>query len=156
MLSHESVLHYIWKYRLYQAATLKTSDSKSLKVISPGTANTDAGSDFYNAKIQIDETLWAGNVEIHIRSSDWFKHQHQLDKSYDNVILHVVWIDDKEIRRTDGTIIPVLELKTLVAEEIIHKIEDLSNHSNWIACENQLNLVDEFTISQWLQRMLIE
>lgn len=156
MLYNESILHYIWKYRLFDQTNLQATLNQELQVISLGTTNTDAGSDFYHAKIKIDETLWVGNVEIHIRSSDWLKHKHQFDKAYDNVILHVVWIDDIDIYRTDGTLIPVLELNHLVSEEVLRKINALSNHTNWIACENQIKDVDDFTIKQWLDRMMIE
>lgn len=156
MLYNESVLHYIWKYRLFNQTNLHAFFNQELEIISPGVANTDAGSDFYHAKIKIDETLWVGNVEIHIRSSDWLKHKHQFDKAYDNVILHVVWINDADIYRTDGTLIPVLELNQLVSEDVLNKINSLSNHTNWIACENQIRDIDEFAVSQWLERMMIE
>src|SRR6476620_10218238 len=110
MLSSEKVLHYILKYKLFLFQDLSTTKQESIKIISCGVHNHDSGPDFQNAKIEIDGTLWAGNVEIHIKSSDWLKHQHQKDKAYDNVILHVVWEHDEEIQRTDGTIISCLEL----------------------------------------------
>ena len=84
----EDLLHYCWKYRLYQQDNLKTSDGQTVEVISTGTHNTDAGPDFFNAKIKIDGTLWVGNVEIHNKASDWKLHHHDSDKAYDTVVLH--------------------------------------------------------------------
>lgn len=156
MLNNESILHYIWKYRLFNHEDLKSTLNQSIQIIQPGNANADAGPDFYHAKIKIEETLWAGNVEIHLRSSNWYKHTHDLDQAYDNVILHVVWINDVDVYHSDRTIIPVLELQNLVDPNLIHKINTLSDHTHWIACEPQLKEVDEFTIKQWLDRMLVE
>lgn len=156
MLFNESILHYIWKYRLFKHQDLKDALNRSIEIIHTGIENLDSGPDFYNAKIKIAETLWAGNVEIHLRSSDWYKHAHEIDKAYNNVILHVVWINDQDVYRSDKTNIPVLELQNLVDPALISKINTLSDHANWIACEHQLKDVDDFTIKQWLDRMLIE
>ncbi len=156
MLAQESILHYIWKFRLFNHQDLKTTLNHSLEIIHPGSANPDAGPDFYHAKIKIEETLWAGNVEIHLRSSDWYKHTHDTDQAYDNVILHVVWINDVDVYHSDRTIIPVLELQHLVDPDLILKVNALSGQAHWIPCEHQLAKVDEFTIKQWLDRMLVE
>ena len=156
MLANESILHYIWKYRLFNQQELKSTLNQPVHIIQPGMANPDAGPDFYHAKIKIEDTLWAGNVEIHLRSSDWYKHTHDLDKAYDNVILHVVWIDDVDVYHSDRTLIPVLELQNLVDPNLIHKINAFSHHNHWIACEHQLKEVDDLTKQQWLDRMLIE
>src|SRR5258708_1550235 len=99
----EDFLHYIWKHRLFDKNNLETTQGEKISVEHPGTHNINAGPDFFNAKIKIGKTLWAGNVEIHQRSSDWEKHFHQADKEYDNVILHVVDEDDAEIKRNDKT-----------------------------------------------------
>ena len=85
----ERLLHYVWKYKLYTATPLATTDGRSVQVIDPGMQNTDAGPDFFNAKIKIDGTLWAGSVEVHDKSSDWLLHHHDADKAYDSVILHI-------------------------------------------------------------------
>jgi hypothetical protein len=156
MLHYEKILHYIWRFRLFNFQDLRTSIGESLEIIHPGNINVDAGPDFYDAKIKIGNTLWAGTVEIHLSSSDWLKHQHQHDKAYDNVILHVVWDDDTSIQRTDGTIIPTLSLKARVDEATITKIERLTSSNQPIPCAQQLKLVDDFYIKQWLDRMLIE
>ena len=95
----ESILHYVWQNKLFTAHDLRTTDGEKLDVIDVGRNNTDAGPDFFNAKIRIGETLWAGNVEIHACSTDWYKHNHQSDKAYNSVILHVVLHADSEVYR---------------------------------------------------------
>ncbi|HQS50967.1 MAG TPA: DUF2851 family protein, partial [Daejeonella sp.] len=156
MILNEDLLHYIWKFRLYHLSDLKSTSGESLDIIRPGHHNQHAGPDFSNAKIRIGDTLWAGNVEIHIRSSDWYRHQHQFDKAYDNVILHVVAYHDQEIFRADGTEIAVLEIGNLIPEEIAQNYEDLMAGLNWIPCERKIKQVDKFFINTCLTRVLIE
>ena len=86
----ESILHYVWQNKLFQAHNLKTTAGESVEIIDVGRHNTDAGPDFFNAKIKIADTIWAGNIEIHTCSTDWNRHNHQTDSAYNNVILHVV------------------------------------------------------------------
>ena len=107
----EEFLHYIWKYKLYRNNNLTSQKGEKIKIVNQGTHNFDSGPDFFNAKIKINDTVWAGNVEIHINSSDWYAHNHDSDKAYDNVILQVVFNHDKDVRRTNGQIISTLELK---------------------------------------------
>ncbi len=156
MLFNENILHHIWKYKLFDFQNLKTTEQEEIKIFSAGTHNLDSGPDFFQAKIQIDKTIWAGNVEIHIKSSDWVRHKHQTDKSYDNVVLHVVWEADMEIFRTDKTLIPTLELKDKVAKNLISSYDELKQNNYWIPCEKQLNTVDLLTKQQCLDRMLLE
>jgi len=156
MIQNEDLLHYIWKFRLYQLQGLKSTSGESLDIIRPGQHNHNAGPDFSNSKIRIGETLWAGNVEIHIRSSDWFRHQHQYDRAYDNVILHVVAYHDQSIFRTDGTEIAVLEIGNLIPEDIAHNYEELMASLNWIPCENKIKQLDGNFINTCLTRVLIE
>ncbi len=106
----EEFLHFIWQYKYYKRFPLKTNEGEEVIVIHPGEPNSHAGPDFFNAKIKIGNTLWVGNVEVHISSSDWFVHEHHKDKSYDNVILHVVYIADETTYRTNGLQIPILKL----------------------------------------------
>lgn len=106
----ERILHYVWKYGLYGASPLCTTEGLPLSVIDPGIENRDAGPDFFNAKIRIADTLWAGSVEIHDRASDWMRHHHDQDKAYDGVILHVVGVADADVVRTNGEPIPMLQL----------------------------------------------
>ena len=156
MIQNEDLLHYIWKYRLYQVPDLKSTLGESLEVISPGQHNHHAGPDFSNAKIRIGDTLWAGNVEVHIRSSDWNRHQHQHDKAYDNVILHVVAYHDQSIFRSDGTEITVLEIDKRIPQTISKNYEELMAGLNWIPCEKKIKFVDKNYINTCLTRVLLE
>ena len=93
----EDFLQYLWKFQLFDRTALKTTKQEVLQIVHPGIHNRDTGPDFFNAKIRISGQLWAGNVEIHLKSSDWYLHRHEVDENYDAVILHVVWEDDSEI-----------------------------------------------------------
>ncbi|MGM9685397.1 MAG: DUF2851 family protein, partial [Bacteroidaceae bacterium] len=93
----EELIHYVWKHKIFPLKALATTDGHPIEVIDPGLHNHGAGPDFFNAKVRIDGQLWVGNVEIHVRASDWFRHNHQSDPAYDNVILHVVGIDDAKV-----------------------------------------------------------
>jgi len=156
MILNEDLLHYVWKFRLYHVPDLKTTCGESLEIIRPGQHNHHAGPDFSNSKIRIGGTLWAGNVEIHIRSSDWYRHQHQVDKAYDNVILHVVAQHDQSVYRDDGTEIAALEIGNLIPEKIAENYYDLMAGLNWIPCEKKIKYVDELYINSCLTRVLIE
>jgi hypothetical protein len=153
----EDFLHYIWKHKKFHQQDLKTSKGEHVVVISNGEHNFNAGPDFFNAQLKIGEQLWAGNVEIHIKSSDWFLHNHETDKAYDNVILHVVWEHDSEVFRNNNSIIPTLELKNYVASAALKSYKKLFNsNQNWINCENDFSTIDDFTITNWLERLYFE
>lgn len=152
----EDFLHYVWQFRSFDHHKLKTADGEELKILHQGFLNKNAGPDFNNAKIIIGETLWAGNVEIHIKSSDWLNHNHQVDKSYDNVILHVVFENDIEIKRIDGSILPVLVLKDRIARDLIEKYETLFLTLTDFPCIAQIGTVDQIHIDSFLSRTLIE
>nr|WP_294899376.1 DUF2851 family protein [uncultured Pedobacter sp.] len=156
MPSSEAILHFIWKYKLFNLLGLHTTDELPVQILHTGIHNMDSGPDFFNGKIKIEETIWAGNIEIHLKSSDWLKHKHQSDKAYDNVILHVVWEHDAPIYRTDGTLLPVLELKKSVPLSVLENYDKLIANNYWVPCEAQLPFVDDFTKSQCLDRMLTE
>ncbi len=151
----EEFLHYIWKYHLFDNKIF-TSTGENIEVINVGEHNTDAGPDFFNAKIKIGSTLWAGNVEIHINASDWYKHGHQNDKAYNNIILHVVYNNDKVIMRNNNEIIPTIELKGKFNEKLFSMYRNFMNSKYWIPCEKMINCVDEFTVNNWLESLLIE
>lgn len=150
----EEFLQYLWKYKLYNSAELKTTDKKSVKVITQGTHNMDSGPDFFNAKIKIDDTTWAGNVEIHVKSSDWYAHNHHKDKAYDNVILQLVYDHDQEITRTDGQPIPTMEMQ--FEPKLLRNYQELISNEKWIPCQEDLYKVDSFIVQQWLQKLTIE
>lgn len=152
----EDFLHYVWQFKSFDFNELQTSDGTPLKIIHQGFLNKNSGPDFSNAKIQIGETVWAGNVEIHIKSSDWLKHNHQLDTSYENVVLHVVYDHDVEIKRIDGSVLPVLELKDRISNELINKYETLFLTLTDFPCIAQIRSVDRLIVDSFLSRTLIE
>lgn len=153
----EDFLHYIWKHKMFTQTNLKTVNNDTVTISAVGEHNFNAGLDFFNAKLKINEQLWAGNVKIHIKSSDWFLHNHEQDKAYDNVILHVVWEYDAEVFRQNNTEIPTLQLKDYVSPLALKKYTTLFNAQHrWINCENNFTSVDDFTISNWLERLYFE
>lgn len=151
----EEFLHYIWQYRLY-TPDLVLQTGERVEVLHPGIHNTDSGPDFFNAKIRIGETIWAGNIEIHIQSSDWKRHNHQQDKSYDNVILHVVFRDDLPVFRKDSSPIPTLELDGLYNENSWKNYLSFMASQKWIPCDMMIARVDPFLRNAWFDRVLIE
>ena len=150
----ERLLHYVWKYKLYPAMPLLTTDGRPVSVIDPGTLNSDAGPDFFNAKIKIADTLWVGSVEIHTRASDWLVHRHDKDKAYDAVILHVVECVDCEVRRTDGE--PIPQLKLIVPEAIVKNIDWLLYREVAMPCLGYIPEIEPLYISSWLDALLGE
>jgi len=151
----EEFLHYIWQYRLY-SPNLLLQTGEEVEVLHPGMHNTDSGPDFFNARIRIGDTIWAGNIEIHILSSDWKRHNHQQDMSYDNVILHVVWRDDTPVFRKDGTLIPTLELDGLYKENSWKNYLSFMASQQWIPCYTMISKVDPFIRNSWFDRVLVE
>ena len=147
-------MHYIWQYRLWNLTNMSTVDGRSVRIIDPGTLNTDAGPDFFNAKIEIDGNLWVGNVEIHVRASDWKRHNHDHDKAYDSVILHVVEKDDAPVYRTNGELIPQMVLK--YSHNFSQKYAELVNSPTSLPCATQLKDIPSLTISEWIQSLAFE
>lgn len=152
----EELLHFVWKYRLFNQSNLSTVKGEKLQIVNTGWHNHDSGPDFEGAKIRLDETLWVGNVEIHIRSSDWELHQHHLDRSYDSVILHIVAVHDLPVFRNDGTEIPVLEISDRISVHIFSNYQLMMHEMCWIPCEKIFNLDSPDLIKSWLSRLLIE
>lgn len=148
------LLHFIWQYRLFSAFGMKTTDGEDVEVINVGLKNNDAGPDFFNAKIKIAGTVWAGNVEIHVRASDWDKHLHAADQSYDSIVLHVVADPDKEIYRSNGEKIPCLKL--VFPEETVLRYDELLSNSLRIPCAEKLSNIPEIVINGWKNNLLIE
>jgi len=146
----EEFLYYIWENRLNDK-DLKTAEGETVEVVATGYRNTDSGPDFLEAKIQIGDKLWAGHVEIHVKSSDWNRHGHQTDKAYKNVILHVVYENDSRVND-----IPTLELKGHFDETLFSQYQKLISSKNWIPCEKSIAKVPVFTRLSWLDRMAVE
>ena len=153
----EDFLHYIWKYKKFNTLQLSTTQGESIIIESVGAHNLNSGPDFFNSKLTIGKQLWAGNVEIHVNTSDWYVHNHENDKNYDNVILHVVWEHDTEVYRKDKTEIPTLELKKHISKEALSSFERLfSKNQAWINCQNDFATIDDFIIQNWLERIYFE
>ena len=151
----EEFLHYIWQYRLYNPE-LVLQTGEQAEVLHPGIHNLDSGPDFFNAKVRIGETIWAGNVEIHIHSSDWKRHNHQQDISYDNVIMHVVWRDDTPVLRMNGSEIPTLALDGLYNENSWKNYLRFMASQQWIPCDTMISGIDPFIRNAWFDRVLVE
>lgn len=153
----EDFLHYIWQHKKMSVAHLKTTQHEALEIVSVGQHNTNSGPDFFNAQLKIADQLWAGNVEVHVKSSDWFVHNHETDQAYDNVILHVVWEHDTEIFRKNNSIVPTLELKEVVDKTVLLNYSKLlSAKDKWINCEADFAEVAPFVLESWLERLYIE
>ena len=152
----EDFLHYLWKFKKFDTLNLKTFNGEEITIVNVGQYLELAGPDFFNAQIVIGNQKWAGNVEIHLKSSDWYVHHHERDASYENVILHVVWEHDTEIFRSNNTEIPVLEIKKYVDAVTIANYQSLMTPKSWIFCEKQLKEINEFTINNWQERLFFE
>src|ERR1700750_1760773 len=129
---NERLLQFIWQFRYFNQSSLCTTDGRSVQVIHPGFLNRNSGPDFSEAKIKIDNTIWIGNIELHVYASDWQQHKHSLDKNYDNIILHVVWINDKPILDNNLQPITTLELQSLVPKLILQRFEKLMSSADSI------------------------
>lgn len=154
----EAFLHFLWEQKKFDFTNAETTKAEKITIINVGMHNEHAGPDFFNSKIRIGDQLWAGNVEIHLKSSLWYAHQHQNDVSYDNVVLHVVWEHDREVLRKDASEIPVLALKNFVSEASLQKYYALFNESvhKWINCEKDFAQFDDFELYHWLERLYME
>jgi hypothetical protein len=152
----EDFLHYLWLYKKFDFANLKTISNKSLTIINSGQYTQLAGPDFFNAQIKIENQKWAGNIEIHINSSDWYLHNHQNDSNYDTVILHVVWNYDTPIFDKNNQEIEVLQIQNYVNSLEIKKYQNLVQAKSWIYCENYLKDVNTFVWDNWKERLFLE
>lgn len=152
----EDFLHHLWQFKKFDIANLKTTNGESIQILNSGQYLQLAGPDFFNAQLIIGNQKWAGNVEIHLKSSDWYVHHHEKDSNYDSVILHVVWEYDVPIFRKDNSEIPTLELKTYVALSDLHKYQSLTSQKSWIYCENEIGNVDDFIFKNWQERLFFE
>ena len=139
----ESFLHYIWQHQYFDKQNLRTAQDEDILILHPGNRNTHAGPDFFNARIKIDGIEWVGSVEIHINASGWTQHRHHSDAAYENVVLHVVWKNDKPARRGDQTILSTIELKNRVDEQLLIKCNSLINSPEALPCSGILIHVPE-------------
>jgi hypothetical protein len=153
----EDFLHFLWKHQKFPLNNLTTTQGSSLQVVNQGIYNTHAGPDFSDARLKIDLLDWIGHVEIHIKSSDWFAHQHQQDSNYDAVILHVVWEDDVPVVTQSGMLLPTLELSKIVSPKFLeHYQKQFLHRPQWIPCEDQVHTIDSMVWTHWKERLFIE
>ncbi|MEZ4953387.1 MAG: DUF2851 family protein [Saprospiraceae bacterium] len=152
----EDFLHFLWRFRRFDQAGLVSTAGETIDIIHPGEHNSHAGPDFSNARVRIGGTLWAGNVEMHLKSSEWSAHNHQQDEAYRNVILHVVMEEDKPVLRPDGSRIPCLEMKKRVPTKLLGTYQKILHNEYWIPCQHQFSSVPELTKKLWLDRLLVE
>lgn len=152
----ESFLHYLWQFKKFRFSELQTTEGLPITLLHSGNYLQQSGPDFFNAQLIIGTQKWAGTVEIHLKSSDWYVHHHETDPAYENVILHVVWVHDTEVFRKNNTEIPVLELKNYVDPEVLSQYQHLLTPKNWINCENDLSKIDSFTLTNWKDRLFFE
>lgn len=152
----EDLLQYVWKLQYYNFRDIYTTEGHPITILHPGFQNHDAGPDFSSGKIILDGAQWIGNIEIHIKSSDWNKHRHSDDPAYDNIILHVVYEDDTPIYRKDGTRIPTIELKGKIQSKTFQNYLYLQNTEKWIPCENMVGNIDPSYRNLWLETVLVE
>ena len=151
----ETLLHYVWKYKLYESTNSVTNEGKTIEIIDPGVYNSNAGPDFFNAKIKMDGKIWAGNVEIHAAASDWFKHRHYEDKAYNSVVLHVVeFLDVSEIFDQSRRLIPQWVMK--IPEHIKTNYQFLLNSDLSVPCLSKIKEIPEIYLSDWKNALLTE
>lgn len=149
----EKLFQFIWQFRYFNQQHLTTLQEDSLKIIYPGSFNTNQGPDFLDGRILLGKQLWAGNIELHLQTSDWYKHKHQQDHNYCNVILHVVWQNDLEL---DKLHLPTLELQPRISNLLLNKYRDMMDNSFFVPCENSLRQVSPLVWTSWIDRLLVE
>lgn len=150
----ERLLHYVWKHRLLPVQTLVTTDGQELEVIDPGLHNRDQGPDFFNAKVRLGGTLWAGNVEVHLRSSDWYRHGHDTDPAYNSVVLHVVGEVDGEVTTAEGKTLPQVRID--IPERIRQSYNELCRTEDYPRCHRIIPSVPTLKVHQWMDALLVE
>jgi hypothetical protein len=154
---NEDFLQYVWKHKMFSKVDFKTTDNENLTILKSGLHNKNAGPDFLNAQLKIEDQIWVGNVEIHLKSSDWYLHNHEIDANYDAVILHVVWENDAVVFMRNNKPIPTLILKDAVHKGVLDNYKNLfSMPIKWIPCQNTIATIDEFTFDNWKECLIFE
>ena len=150
----EQLLHYVWKHKMLPLGELHTTDGRSVEVIDPGLHNRNAGPDFFNAKVRIGGTLWVGNVELHLRSGDWYVHGHDRDPRYNNVVLHVVSLADAEVITEDGQYLPQLELQ--VPDQVKEHYAELLHADRYPPCYRIIPNLSKLMVHSWMAALQTE
>ena len=154
---NEDFLQYVWRYKMFSKVDFKTTGNAHLSIIKSGLHNKNAGPDFLNAQLKIDGQTWIGNVEIHLKASDWYLHNHEKDLNYDAVILHVVWENDVDIYMKNNKPIPTLVLKNFIDETVLNKYKNLFlAPTAWLPCKNAISKVDKFIFNNWKERLFFD
>lgn len=151
----EALLHYIWQFQYFSIHNLSTSEGERIHIYHQGFRNQHAGPDFSNARIRIGEIEWIGNVEIHINSSGWLDHKHDKDPAYENVILHVVWKEDKPIGRIDQSKVPTLELHQRVDLSLMDRYNRLMLNPETIPCSASVSKINSITRISMMEKALL-
>lgn len=151
----EEFLYYIWQHKLF-VGEIMTSDGQVVQIIQAGYRNHDAGPDFLEARVRIGSTIWAGHVEMHVRSSDWKRHHHHRDHAYDNVVLHVVFQHDMDVFNARGIVLPAVEVKERYNPKMYDRYQDFYQSRNGVACEKLLSSVEVIVVNSWIDRMAVE
>lgn len=163
----EAFLYFLWQFQYFDHTALTTTEGESVQVLHPGFRNPNAGPDFLNARLLINDVEWAGNVEAHTRASDWVAHRHGYDRAYDNVILHLVWTDDRPAHdplrpmtsrptRSDGSLLPTLELQARTAPDLLNRYTALTASPDQIPCAGQFRAVQPLRITSMLDKALLQ
>ncbi|MFN3555912.1 MAG: DUF2851 family protein [Bacteroidales bacterium] len=152
----EDFIHFLWRFRLLDPGPMHTTQGETLQILSPGSWNKHSGPDFSAARVRIGETLWVGNVEMHLKSSDWYRHNHQHDEAYHNIILHVVMEHDCEIEDSMGNPIPVLEISSCFDPALASKYIKIMESRSWIPCAAFIDQTQPVILMNWLSRLQIE
>jgi hypothetical protein len=152
----ERLLQFIWQFQYFNKNELSIEQGENLSIIYQGQYNTNQGPDFLNAKVVIANTTLAGNIELHLKSSDWFKHNHTSDENYSNIILHVVWEHDMEIHDINGSVLPALSLKTLIPKILLQRYEQLMVSQKFVPCEEFLPVLNQISWLAWKERLAVE
>ena len=150
----EQLLHYVWKHKLFPLTRLLTTDGREVEVVDPGLHNRNSGPDFFNAKVRIGGTMWVGNVEIHTRASHWYAHGHDRDAAYDNVVLHVVEVADREVATHGGTPLPQLVLP--VPERVKANYAELLRTEAYPPCYRIIGSLPKLTVHSWMSALQTE
>ncbi len=152
----ERLLQFIWQFQYFNKTELYVEQGESLTIIHQGQYNTNQGPDFLNAKVTIGNTTLAGHIELHLRSSDWLKHNHTADTNYSNIILHVVWEADAEIQNISGSVLPTLLLQNLIPKILLHRYESLIASQHFVPCQPYLPVLNRISWLAWKERLAVE
>ena len=150
----EKLLHYVWKHKILPLKSLLTTDGRVIEILDPGTYNTNQGPDFFNAKVKIGETLWAGNIELHLKASDWFRHGHDSDPSYNNTILHIAQVVDCEVTTEDGNHPPQLQLD--IPAHLYQNYQELCQTDDYPRCHKIIPSIPQMKAHMWMDALLAE